>query len=261
MKVGRALDFGCGVGRLTRALADRFDTCDGVDVAASMVERARALNGDNERVRFHHNDAPDLQLFGDESFDFILALIVLQHMEPRLMRGYLREFLRVLRPGGVAYFNIPEPFVYDRALPAEAWQASVSLASPAPPFAAGRDALLTVKVRNDSEIAWPASAEVRVGNHWRSPDGTLVVLDDARSLIPTDVEPGMECDVQLRVVAPDQPGDYELEIDLLQELVGWFADRGSTTLKLPVTVDGEPDGRTNSAAAAAARATGEGGSA
>ena len=91
---GRALDFGCGVGRLTRALAAHFDSCDGVDVAASMIDRARELNDNGERVRFHHNDTPDLRLFGDESFDFILALIVLQHMEPELMRGYMREFVR-----------------------------------------------------------------------------------------------------------------------------------------------------------------------
>ena len=123
---GRALDFGCGVGRLTQALAEHFDSCDGVDLAASMIERARELNENGERVRFHHNDAPDLRLFGDGSFDFILSLIALQHMEPELMRGYLREFLRVLRPGGVAFFNVPERLVLAEELPPEAWRASLT---------------------------------------------------------------------------------------------------------------------------------------
>ena len=67
------------------------------------------------------------------------------------------------------------------------------------------------------------------------------MLDDARAVIETDVDPGGECEVQLHVVAPGQPGDYELEVDLLQELIGWFADRGSSTLKLPVTVAAEPE--------------------
>src|SRR2546428_2170157 len=46
--VGRrtALDFGCGVGRITRALADRFEMVVGVDVARSMVTRAREINRD-----------------------------------------------------------------------------------------------------------------------------------------------------------------------------------------------------------------------
>ena len=41
---GRALDFGCGVGRLTQALAWHFDECVGVDIAPSMVEHARRYN-------------------------------------------------------------------------------------------------------------------------------------------------------------------------------------------------------------------------
>jgi len=158
---GRALDFGCGVGRLTQALAEHFDSCDGVDLAESMIERARELNRDGERVRFHHNDASDLRLFGDGTFDFILSLIVLQHMKPELMRGCMREFVRVLRPGGVAIFNIPEALVFVEALPPEAWRASLSLIGTIPPLVAGRVASLWIRVRNDSPVRWPASAQVR----------------------------------------------------------------------------------------------------
>ena len=42
----RALDFGCGVGRLTRALARRFDEAVGIDVSERMLEQARRLNAD-----------------------------------------------------------------------------------------------------------------------------------------------------------------------------------------------------------------------
>src|SRR6478736_6740707 len=52
---GSALDFGCGVGRLTRALALRFQHCDGVDISASMVATARALNADLENCQFTVN--------------------------------------------------------------------------------------------------------------------------------------------------------------------------------------------------------------
>ena len=248
---GRALDFGCGVGRLTRALAERFDSCDGVDLAASMIERARELNKDGERVRFHHNDAPDLRLFPDGSFDFILSLIVLQHMKPELMRGYMREFVRVLRPGGVAVFNVPESFWHSQAevLASEAWRASLTLVGTLPPLVAGRVAPLRVRVRNDSPVSWPASAQLRVGDHWRAPDGRSLVLDDARTGIESAVDPGGECEVQLDVFAPIQPGEYELEVDLVQEGISWFADRGSSTLRLPVTVAAEPEGPVDGGAA------------
>ena len=55
----RALDFGCGVGRLTRALARRFDEAVGVDVSARMLEQARRLNADTPNVTFASPNDPD----------------------------------------------------------------------------------------------------------------------------------------------------------------------------------------------------------
>lgn len=103
----RALDFGCGAGRLTQGLAGHFDRADGVDIAASMVELARSHNRAGERVEYHLNEQPDLSLFDDDSFDFLLSIIVLQHIPNALKTGYLAEFVRVLRPGGVAAFTVP----------------------------------------------------------------------------------------------------------------------------------------------------------
>ncbi|HEX8929982.1 MAG TPA: class I SAM-dependent methyltransferase, partial [Actinomycetota bacterium] len=45
--------------------------------------------------------AADLAIFGDDRFDLVCSLLVLQHVRPGYARAYLREFLRVLRPGGV----------------------------------------------------------------------------------------------------------------------------------------------------------------
>src|SRR6185436_7150994 len=55
-----ALDFGCGVGRITRTLADHFEAVDGVDVAPSMIARARELNGSYSRCHFHVIRTADL---------------------------------------------------------------------------------------------------------------------------------------------------------------------------------------------------------
>ena len=111
----RALDFGCGPGRLTRPLAEHFEAADGVDVAPSMIELARRLDSqgapDGERrggrCRFHLNEAPDLALFPDGAFDLAYSNITLQHVPPRLAEGYLSELVRVLRPGGVLVFQLP----------------------------------------------------------------------------------------------------------------------------------------------------------
>lgn len=104
---GRALDFGCGAGRLTQALAERFDEVDGVDIAPSMLALAEQHNRHGARCRYHLNARDDLALFGDASFDLACSLLVLQHLENRYARGYLAELLRVLRPGGVLVAGVP----------------------------------------------------------------------------------------------------------------------------------------------------------
>jgi SAM-dependent methyltransferase len=102
---GRALDFGCAVGRLTQALADHFQRADGVDIASAMVERAREYNMHGERVHYHASRAPDLSMFGPATFDLIYSNKVLQHIPPENQLRYIAEFVRVLRPGGVAVFQ------------------------------------------------------------------------------------------------------------------------------------------------------------
>jgi SAM-dependent methyltransferase len=102
-----ALDFGCGLGRLTQAACEHFDRVTGVDIAASMVEGARRRNRFGCRCEYVHNPRPDLAFAADASVDFVLSLLVLQHMRTELAQGYIAEFLRVLRPGGVAVFQAP----------------------------------------------------------------------------------------------------------------------------------------------------------
>jgi SAM-dependent methyltransferase len=103
-----ALDFGSGVGRLTRALAALFDRAVGVDISQTMVENATRFNEDVANVSFQVNASPDLRVFDDASFDLVNTRIVLQHLPDRAMiLGYVAEFLRVLRPGGLLVFQLP----------------------------------------------------------------------------------------------------------------------------------------------------------
>ncbi len=107
VKNGHALDFGCGVGRLTQALAKEFTHVTGVDIAPSMIEHANRYNSWGDRCRYIVNDSDNLELFSDNSFDFVYTNIVLQHMEPKYSMKYLQEFIRILSVGGVAVFQLP----------------------------------------------------------------------------------------------------------------------------------------------------------
>jgi len=103
----RALDFGCGVGRLTQALALHFDKVRGVDISPSMIEHARRYNRHGARCEYVLNETSDLGRFADGEFDFIYSNITLQHMPRRLIKRYLAEFLRVLDPAGALLFQLP----------------------------------------------------------------------------------------------------------------------------------------------------------
>jgi SAM-dependent methyltransferase len=104
----QAMDFGCGVGRITRALADDFEAVVGVDVAPSMIERARALHASCRRCSFVLNRAPHLRAFRSASFSVVYCRIVLQHIRPAVVERYIPELIRVLEPGGVLMFQLPE---------------------------------------------------------------------------------------------------------------------------------------------------------
>ncbi len=103
-KPGRALDFGCGVGRLTRALSPRFHETLGVDLANSMVELAERSNAFPDSCRFLTYDGRHLP-FPSTHFDLVVSWITLQHVPPRAARRSVRELARVLAPGGVLAFQ------------------------------------------------------------------------------------------------------------------------------------------------------------
>lgn len=103
-----ALDFGCGVGRITRALAPEFKSVVGVDAAPAMIDRARALNAGIANCEFVLNQKPQLEVFPTGRFDVVYSRLVLQHLPPALAAAYIRELIRVLSPGGVLMFQLPE---------------------------------------------------------------------------------------------------------------------------------------------------------
>lgn len=103
----RALDFGCGVGRLTQPLAAYFEEAVGVDLAPSMIRRAEQYNRQGARCRYVLNERADLRGFEDGTFDFIYSGLTLQHMAPKYARAYLAEFTRILAPDGLLVFRLP----------------------------------------------------------------------------------------------------------------------------------------------------------
>ena len=103
-----ALDFGCGVGRLTQAMAGHFCECWGVDISPTMVRLAKEFSREIPQCRFLLNESERLENLQDNYFGFIYTSIVLQHIAEKYALEYIRELMRVLKPGGVLVFQIPD---------------------------------------------------------------------------------------------------------------------------------------------------------
>ena len=103
---GRALDFGCGIGRCTEAIAPFFKETIGVDISETMIETANKYGRNS--VKYIVNQKSNLELFDDNSFDYVYSNITLQHMSNEMAISYIKEFMRILKPDGMGVFQIPD---------------------------------------------------------------------------------------------------------------------------------------------------------
>jgi len=103
----RALEIGCGAGRMTLPLSRLFGHVDAVDVSAEMIEQAREAIRECPNVEVHLNNGADLSMFPNEHFDFAISAVVFQHIPRRaIVESYIRETHRVLRPQSIFKFQV-----------------------------------------------------------------------------------------------------------------------------------------------------------
>lgn len=99
-----AMDIGCGLGRLSRALSMRFARVIGVDISEMMIRQAAEINIDRGNLQFVANSGHDLPAI-DGSIDFCFSALTFQHIpSTRIIERYLAEISRVLVRGG--YFLV-----------------------------------------------------------------------------------------------------------------------------------------------------------
>src|SRR5262249_13645175 len=128
-------------------------------------------------------------------------------------------------------------------LPEGQFRAEITVLNPPQRLTRGEPPTISVEVRNASELAWLAPQRglsrfrVSVGNHWLGSRGEMLVHDDGRGLLRRGLLPGESTQIPLTINAPTQPGDYQLEIDMLQEGVAWFADKGSGSWRQITIID------------------------
>lgn len=100
------LELGCGAGRMTGSFAKRFRHVYAFDLSREMLSRARQMHAVEKNILWLLSNGADLSCVASDSMDFVFSYLVLQHLpEEALALQYIREMLRVLRPGGVFLFQ------------------------------------------------------------------------------------------------------------------------------------------------------------
>lgn len=114
----------------------------------------------------------------------------------------------------------------------------LSAAEPIPSLLTGELVARQVEIANLGSERWSSLGErcVRVSYHWLRADGTIAVFDGDRTPLDRDLEPGESTRLWVGIRAPDTPGEYVLQLSLLQEAVAWMEELGGRTLDMHVTV-------------------------
>ncbi len=188
---GAALDFGCGVGRLTQPISERFAHTTGVDIAASMISIAKRHNQHGAKCSYVVNRHPDLRQFGSGTMDFVHSCLVLQHIPSEVSPSYVSEFMRIAKPGGLVVFQVPAQ-VFTEAeidarltLPPHGYRARIDVTKLPAEVTAGEQFAVGLAVTNASTASWEldisGGRHICVANHWLNANGETAIPDDGRA--------------------------------------------------------------------------------
>jgi ubiquinone/menaquinone biosynthesis C-methylase UbiE len=101
----RALDFGCGMGRMANALAQYYGSVVGVDISDEMLRLARE-NSQVGNIQFVQALGPPIKE-PDGSFELVYSSIVIQHIAPPFNQATISDLFRLCAPGGYVLFDAP----------------------------------------------------------------------------------------------------------------------------------------------------------
>lgn len=104
----------------------------------------------------------------------------------------------------------------------------------------GQEFTSQVSVKNTGYLLWDhykKAGRIDLGCHWVNRDtGEKVLWDGPRGLLPVDVAHNEEVKVEMKIKAPDKPGRYILQYDMVHEGKAWFSEQGVIPLEININV-------------------------
>jgi len=140
--------------------------------------------------------------------------------------------------------DYPEVTEATGPLPDDAFFAGISSPTTPATMRPGEKVTLNLLIQNQSIRVWPARGKadgkhfITVANSWLDKEtGRLITNTDARTRLERDLWPEDTAQIPLTIKAPVTPGEYILELDMVEEGVTWFKDRGSEPLRIAIRVE------------------------
>jgi len=132
-------------------------------------------------------------------------------------------------------------------LPKNGFKTVINFPDPPAKPRAGEITKINFEVKNASDVVWwqrggetndraDNKFYIAAGSHWMDKEGNYTTEPEGHNGIPKDLRPAEETEMTLQITAPKTPGDWTLELDMVQEGVAWFREMGSSTTKVKVTV-------------------------
>ena len=111
----------------------------------------------------------------------------------------------------------------------------------------GQVSVINIKVKNTSDVIWwqrggettdrtDNKFYIAAGNKWVHKNGMMTSETEGHNGIPKDLKRGEEIEMSLKITAPGKPGEWIMELDMVQEGVAWFHEKGSPTTRVKVQV-------------------------
>jgi SAM-dependent methyltransferase len=218
----RALEIGCGPGRLMLPMSRHFGEIHGVDVSDEMAALARQRLRDTPNAQVHVTSGADLRTFEDDWFDFIYSYVVFQHIPSKeIVLGYLREAQRVLRPGGVLCCQLrgTAPLPSEMSRESETWTGCFFNAREMADFARGQSFPLVALSGLDTQYMWTTFRKPLAGTTPYEPKRIRVKAITAAS------GPGARIPARGRDAAVSLWIDGMPDRASLADCIVWFGDR------------------------------------
>lgn len=99
------LEIACGYGRWTQFLKNMCRNLKVIDLSDECIQACKKRFSDASNIDYHLNDGKSLEMIASDSIDFVFSFDSLVHANETVMKAYISQLHRILKPDGAAFLH------------------------------------------------------------------------------------------------------------------------------------------------------------